>query len=159
MTLPAFAAERRRLLSTDISCPRGAQQQTGRTPLLLSIDGSGTDRRTDGRTLDRFIDVAPHIVRAVSIMYRCTQWVIWVFVAAEFDFAWRLTIRLKVLRYVNGYVKATSKPRLEVYAPKITRVLKILAMVFEGVWGSGAAVLCKCQQGRVRLNVCYCYEL
>jgi len=38
-----------------------------------------------------------------------------------------------VLRYVNGYVKATSKPRLEVYAPKITRVLKILAMVFEGV--------------------------
>jgi len=48
MTLPAFAAERRRLLSMDISCPRGAQQQTGRTPLLLSIDG--TDGRTDGRT-------------------------------------------------------------------------------------------------------------
>jgi len=45
MTLPAFAAERRRLLSMDISGPRGAQQQTGRTPLLLSIDG--TDRRTD----------------------------------------------------------------------------------------------------------------
>jgi len=156
MTLPAFAAERRRLLSTDISCPRGAQQQTGRTPLLLSIDGSGTDRRTDRRT-----DARPFHRRcsAVSIMYRCMQWVICVFIAAEFDFAWRLTIRLKVLRYVNGYVKATSKPRLEVYAPKITRVLKILAMVFEGVWGSGAAVLCKFQQGRVRLNVCYCYEL
>jgi len=46
VTLPAFAAaERRRLLSVDISCPRGAQQQTRRTPLLLSIDG--TDRRMD----------------------------------------------------------------------------------------------------------------
>jgi len=46
MTLPAFAAERRRLLSIDISCPQGAQQQTRRTPLLLSI--GGTSRRTDG---------------------------------------------------------------------------------------------------------------
>jgi len=33
-------------LSIDISCPHGAQQQTRRTPLLLSIDGA--DRRTDG---------------------------------------------------------------------------------------------------------------
>jgi len=55
-TLPAFAAERRRLLSIDISWQRGAQQQTRRTPLLLSIDG--TDGQTDGRTLDRFIDPA-----------------------------------------------------------------------------------------------------
>ena len=46
--LPAFAAERRRLLSIDISWQRGAQQQTRRTPLLLSIDG--TDRRTDERS-------------------------------------------------------------------------------------------------------------
>jgi len=46
-TLPAFAAERRHLLSIDISCLYGAQQQTLRTPLLLLIDG--TDRRTDGR--------------------------------------------------------------------------------------------------------------
>ena len=46
-TLPAFSAQRRRLLSTDISCPRGAQQQTCRTPLLLSIDGR--DRQTDAR--------------------------------------------------------------------------------------------------------------
>jgi len=38
MTLPAFPAERRRLLSIDISCSRGAQQQTRRTPLLLSIN-------------------------------------------------------------------------------------------------------------------------
>jgi len=62
MTLPAFAAERRRSqeisidswyaaprrsrLSIDISCPQGAQQQTSRTLLLLSID------RTDGRQTD-----------------------------------------------------------------------------------------------------------
>jgi len=49
MTLPAFEAERRRLLSIDISCLRGAQQQTRHTPLLLSIDG--TDRQTDGRSM------------------------------------------------------------------------------------------------------------
>ena len=60
MTLPAFAAERRRAcscstalaacphLSINISCPHGVQKQTRRPPLLLSIDG--TDRRTDGRT-------------------------------------------------------------------------------------------------------------
>ena len=49
VTLPAFAAGRRRACSTwlsiDISCPRGAQQQTHRLPSLLTIDG--TDRRTD----------------------------------------------------------------------------------------------------------------
>ena len=43
--LRAFAAERRRLLSTDISCCRGTQQQTPRRPLLWWVDG--TDRRTD----------------------------------------------------------------------------------------------------------------
>ena len=43
---PAPAA-RRPQLSVDIFCPRGAQQQTSRPPLLLSIDV--TDRRTDGR--------------------------------------------------------------------------------------------------------------
>jgi len=61
--MPAFAAERRRLLhgaaaaaagrpavqqSIDISCAPGAQQQTHRTPLLRSTNG--TDRRTDGRS-------------------------------------------------------------------------------------------------------------
>jgi len=35
-------------LSIDISCPHGAQQQTRRTLLLRSNDGTG--RRTDGRT-------------------------------------------------------------------------------------------------------------
>jgi len=48
VTLPAFADGRRRLLSIDISCPYGAQQQTRRTLLLLLIDG--TDRETDGRS-------------------------------------------------------------------------------------------------------------
>jgi len=42
--------------SIDISCPSRAQQQTRRTP--LSIDG--TDRQTDGRTLGRYRDPAPH---------------------------------------------------------------------------------------------------
>jgi len=53
----AFAAERRRpqraLSYRSISfCLQGAQQQTRRPPLLLSIDG--TYRRTDGRMPDRF---------------------------------------------------------------------------------------------------------
>ena len=48
ITLPAFAAERRRLLSIDIYCRLDAQQQTRRMPLLLSING--TDRQTGGRT-------------------------------------------------------------------------------------------------------------
>ena len=52
-------------LSIDISCSQGAQQQTHCTPLLLSMDR--TDRRTDGRTLDRFIDSAAHTIWAVSI--------------------------------------------------------------------------------------------
>jgi len=60
MTLPTFAAEHRRLLVIDISCPRGAQQQTRRTPLLLSIDG------TDGRTLDRYIDPVLRTMRTVQ---------------------------------------------------------------------------------------------
>jgi len=70
VTLPAFAAERRRPLSIDrgLSPPRaalsmaspahaaagGVQQQTRRMPLLMLIEG--TDRLTDGRTLDCFID-------------------------------------------------------------------------------------------------------
>jgi len=44
----AFATERWRLLSIDMSCLRVAQQQTRRTPLLLSNDE--TDRHKDGRT-------------------------------------------------------------------------------------------------------------
>jgi len=74
ITLPAFAAERRRTYSTTpaarpqlsihISRRQGAQQQTRRLPLLLSIDG--TKGRTDGRTLDRYIDPVPHAMRAAA---------------------------------------------------------------------------------------------
>jgi len=68
VTLPAFAAERRRLLPIHISYPHGAQQQTRRTPLLLSIDGK--DGQTDGRrTLDRFVNPAQHTMRAVPAIH------------------------------------------------------------------------------------------
>jgi len=53
MIVPVFAAERRHLLSIDISCPHGAQQQTRRQPLLPWIDGA------DRWTLDRFTDLVP----------------------------------------------------------------------------------------------------
>jgi len=80
VTLPAFHAERRRRvalhgsaarprLSVDISCRLGAQQQTRRPPLLMSINVTErrTDRRTDGRTPDRYLDPAAHTMLAVSI--------------------------------------------------------------------------------------------
>ena len=53
----------------------GPQQQTRRRPLLVSIDGTGrrTDGRTDRRTLDRFIDYAPHTMRAATKTYRAGQ--------------------------------------------------------------------------------------
>jgi len=41
--------------------PQGAQQQTRRTLLLLSIDG--TDKRTDRRTLDRSVAPAPRTIQ------------------------------------------------------------------------------------------------
>ena len=64
-TLSAFAAERRAaaplLLGAGIFCLRSTSPDSGvlssKPPLLLSTDG--TDRRTDGRTLDRFVDPAP----------------------------------------------------------------------------------------------------
>ena len=43
---PLLLGARRPPQSIDISCPHGAQQQTRRTPLLLSNDG--TDGETDG---------------------------------------------------------------------------------------------------------------
>jgi len=43
----------RALQSNDIWRPQGIQQQTSRTPLLLSIDG--TDRRTDGHATVAFL--------------------------------------------------------------------------------------------------------
>jgi len=57
VTLSAFAAAAPLLLGgrLDISCPLGAQQQTRRTPLLRSIDGTDnqTDKRRDTRPLHR----------------------------------------------------------------------------------------------------------
>ena len=50
-------------------CPQGAQQQTSRTPLLLSIDG--TDRQM--KTPDRCRDAAPHTMLAVSTNMPCEQ--------------------------------------------------------------------------------------
>jgi len=70
VTLPTFAAvplvgcTMQQLI--DISCPRGAQQQTRHTLLLLSIEGA------DGRMLNRFVDCAPHTVWAASIMRQST---------------------------------------------------------------------------------------
>ena len=55
------------LLSIDMSCPHGAQQQTRRTPLLLSIDG--TDRRTEGRTPDRYYAGR---VNDVLVLFMCS---------------------------------------------------------------------------------------
>jgi len=50
-------------LSIDIFCPHGAQQQTHCCGRIMGQ----TDRQTDGRTLDRFIDHAPHTMRTLSI--------------------------------------------------------------------------------------------
>ena len=50
-TLPTSAAERRCLLSINICCTRGTEQQTCSTPLLLSINGTG--RRTDAQLFHR----------------------------------------------------------------------------------------------------------
>jgi len=61
MTLPAFPAKRRAAAAPLLlgACTvHGAQQQTRRTPLLLPID------ETDGQTADRYINPAPHTVRA-----------------------------------------------------------------------------------------------
>jgi len=69
-SLTTFAAKRRRLLSIDISYLRSAQQQTRRTLLLLSIDG--TDGQINGQTLDRFRNPDPHTMRAVSVIENIT---------------------------------------------------------------------------------------
>jgi len=66
---PLLLGDRRLSLLIDISCPRRAQQQTRRTLLLWSIDG--TDRQTDGRTPDRYTDLAPRTIRTVSIKQQC----------------------------------------------------------------------------------------
>jgi len=57
MTLPAFAAERRRLLSIDRRRASGA---------LSSKPATAERRDRDGRTPDRYINPAVHIMRTVS---------------------------------------------------------------------------------------------
>jgi len=74
VTLPEFAAERRRASSTalvvrsqlliDIFCRQGAQQQTHLPPPSTDC----TDEQTDGRTPDRYVDSAPLTMRTASIM-------------------------------------------------------------------------------------------
>jgi len=64
---PARAADRVPPAAADLFCcvrPRSAANQP-HTPLLLSIDG--TDRQTDGRTIDCYIDSAPHTMRVALI--------------------------------------------------------------------------------------------
>jgi len=69
---PLLLGARRPPLSIDLSCLRGAQQQTRRTLLQRSIDE--TDRQTDGqRTADRCIDPVPHAMRAVSKVEKSLQ--------------------------------------------------------------------------------------
>jgi len=62
VALPASAAERHAvaplLLSTDISCPPGAQQQTHCTGVRAAGDGTGG--QTDRRTPDRYTDPYAH---------------------------------------------------------------------------------------------------
>jgi len=77
MALPAFAAERRAAaqlllgarrppLAIDISCSHDAQQQTRRTPLLRSNDGT-VDGRIDGQT-DRRTDTYQTASRPVQLL-------------------------------------------------------------------------------------------
>jgi len=58
--------------SINISYPPGLQQQTRRT-LLQRANQTETDRRTDGRTLYRYIDPAQHTTRALVIYQRQCQ--------------------------------------------------------------------------------------
>jgi len=53
--------------SIDIACLQGAQQQTS-CPTLLQWSIDGTDKQTDGRTRDRYIDPAAYFV-SFYIMY------------------------------------------------------------------------------------------
>jgi len=68
VTLPTFAAERRRMPHGARSAPAAIDRSispaarrvlSSKPPLLLSIDV--TDGRADGRTPNRYIDPAPHM--------------------------------------------------------------------------------------------------
>ena len=68
---PVLLCARRPSLSTDISCLPGRQQQTRRTLLQRSIDG--TDRRAERRTSYRYIDPAANYVSNVNVQLRILQ--------------------------------------------------------------------------------------
>ena len=68
---PCCCSARRPPLSIDISCPPGPQQQTSRTLLQRSIDG--TDRWTYGRTAYRYVYIyiyAAHYASSVNKVKR-----------------------------------------------------------------------------------------
>jgi len=83
MTLPAAAARVPAVIDRSTAGTRSrqrrsisavrvrSQQETSRTKLLLSIDGTDkrTDGRTDGRTPDCYVDPAPRTMRTASVMY------------------------------------------------------------------------------------------
>jgi len=64
MTLPGFAAERRRL-------PHGVRsastESSAASPSAAIVTVGRWDRQTDGRTTDSYIDPAPHTMGAASI--------------------------------------------------------------------------------------------
>jgi len=68
MTLPAFPAKRRRL-------QHGARSYLSMSPASMELSSKPAGSRcccrstgqTDGRTLDRYTDPAPHALRAASI--------------------------------------------------------------------------------------------
>ena len=66
MTRPAFAAERRHVLSIDISC-LAAGHSAANPPHAAAAAVDRWDRQTDRRTLDRFIESAAYTVQEVSI--------------------------------------------------------------------------------------------
>ena len=72
MTLPAFAAERRRLQHGARSAPAAIDwyllpaRGSAANPASAAVAAVGRwDRRTDGRTPNRYIDLAPRIMRVV----------------------------------------------------------------------------------------------
>ena len=60
---------RQQQLSIDSAIDTRPQQKTRRPPLLLSIDG--TDGRTDGRTIERFMTLGAYYSGPVWVQERC----------------------------------------------------------------------------------------
>jgi len=71
VTLPAFAAERRAAAPLLLSA--GARRCRSPSSARVALSSKPSARRcrhgkTDGRTLDRFVDPASHTVRAMSVI-------------------------------------------------------------------------------------------